>query len=458
MLNPSASFMKQYFDGAFGPAFDSKADSNGVYEFRGFINNLGYTALSQCNKPGYYGCAGGYITNISDLPSSYDGGAFLLEVETPAFGDVTYPYIVQKLYRTTFKTYVRVIQTNGTLLRDWFVLSDGYSPLYGKKVAIIGDSISTNGDYDPSTNPLGNVPEIVVEQADVTAGVTLSAYLTYYDLHTKSGSSWVEAPLTIGGVTYTAANEGDLISFVPTADDIGKMVGKPLSYNPASTIVWWEVMKDYFGFDPIPVCWSGASISSHEGNSAKYKTSYAWHDAQISKCGVRTPGTMNRTAPDVVIIYRGTNDMTHSPYARLTAEYFDNYNWQYPDNDIVDTNKYGYKEALCLTIKKLRNTYPNAKIILCTLNVFKRVNYSHFPTNNGINSLPQYNDAIREVADFMGCGVIDFDKDGITFENCYSEGYITDSATTPTHPSNKGHEAMGRKAIVDVNAQYSRLT
>lgn len=165
---------------------------------------------------------------------------------------------------------------------------------------------------------------------------------------------------------------------------------------------------------------------------------------------------MTRTAPDVVIIYRGTNDFSHSPYAKLTSGYFDNFNWQYPSDDTV-TDGYGYKEGLCLTIKKLRAAYPSAKIFLCTLNVFKRVNYSHFPTNNGINSLPQFNAAIREVADFMGCGVINFDKDGITFENCYSEGYITDSATTPTHPSDKGHKVMGNKAIADMRSQYGAM-
>ena len=146
----------------------------------------------------------------------------------------------------------------------------------------------------------------------------------------------------------------------------------------------------------------------------------------------------------------------HFPYTLLTEDYFNNANWQYPENDVV-TGGYGYKEGLCLTIKKLRNTYPNAKIFLCTLNVFKRINYNHFPTNNGINTLPQYNNAIREVADFMGCGIIEFDKDGITFENCYSEGYITDSSIIPTHPNDKGHRVMGLKAIADLQSQYSDM-
>jgi lysophospholipase L1-like esterase len=225
-------------------------------------------------------------------------------------------------------------------------------------------------------------------------------------------------------------------------------------------------MKDEFGFDAIPVCWSGSSITSHEQNEPMRMCSYAWHESQIRKCGIRTPGTtgfdsqtgkINRTEPDLIIIYRGTNDMSHTPYSLLTEGYFDDYNWQYPETDAV-TGGYGFKEAYCKTIGELRDAYPNAKIFLCTLNVFKRINYSHFPTNNGINSLPQYNNAIREIADFMGCGVIEFDKDGITFENCYSQGYITDSEYIPTHPTNKGHKVMGKKAVADIMAQYSSMT
>ena len=142
--------------------------------------------------------------------------------------------------------------------------------------------------------------------------------------------------------------------------------------------------------------------------------------------------------------------MTHYPYTVLTENYGNNVNFEYPTTDLLSNGKYGYKEGLVLLIKKLRETYKKSQIILCTMNVFKRVNCSKFPTNNGINTLPQYNNAIRDIANLMGCGVIEFDKDGITFENCYENGYITDSEKVPTHPSDKGHKIMGMKAILDL--------
>ena len=54
----------------------------------------------------------------------------------------------------------------------------------------------------------------------------------------------------------------------------------------------------------------------------------------------------------------------------------------------------------------------------------------------------------------MGCDVIEFDKDGITFENCYPT-YISDSATIPTHPNATGHEKMAKCAIATINEIYN---
>lgn len=316
--------------------------------------------------------------------------------------------------------------------------------LEGKTVAILGDSISTNGNSIATTDH--NAREIIIQEEDV--GVELSAYLTYDDVNSSN--------LSLGGHTYTSSEIGTEVTFTPLAEDVGKTIGRGANYNDAEVTTWWEVMQDALGNDTIPVCWSGSSITDHEKDTLTRATSWAFHPAQIRKCGRRIPGTMDRIAPDIIIIYRGTNDFSHSPYALLTEDYFDSYNWQYPTTDEVDGG-YGFLEGIALTVQRLREAYPNAQIYLCTLNVFKRINYDHFPTNNGINSLPQYNAAIRKAADFFGCGLIDFEKDGITFENCYSSGYITDSADHPTHPTDKGHKTMGLKAIADIRAQYNDL-
>lgn len=319
--------------------------------------------------------------------------------------------------------------------------TNSYNWLAGKNVAILGDSISTNGN----SGDWANTPEITVQAADI--GVQLSAYLTYYD---------VQAGLSLGGHTFTSDEIGTEVTFTPVSADIGKKIGLPDNYNPNARITWWERAAQYFGFNPINVSWSGASMSAHEGNAAEYKTSYAWHDAQIRKCGIRIAGTMNRVAPDVIIIYRGVNDFSHTPYVHIDENYFDSVNWQYPENDMTGSN-YEFGKSLALTIKKLRAAYPNAQIVLCTMNEFKRVNYTHYPVNNGLYTLPVFNDYIRKAADFFGCITLDIDKDGITYENLYTGGFVTDSATTPTHPNDVGQYVIGTKAIADLKAKYNTM-
>lgn len=303
------------------------------------------------------------------------------------------------------------------------------SSLVGKKIAILGDSISTHGNSGDNPNEV----EITIKEEDV--GITLSAYLTYYD---------VQANLKINNHIFTSDEIGTEVTFSPIYEDIGKKIGLPNNYNENTLKVWWQYIKDEFETTMLPVCWSGASITDHEKTN-KYLTSWAFHPAQIRKCGIRNGGAMKRTSPDVIIIYRGVNDFSHSPYAQIENDYFENINWKYPITD-VEENVYYFLRGLAMTINELRIAYPLAEIVLCTLNVFKRINYANFPTNNGYSTLPQYNEAIRKAAKFFGCKLIDFEKDGITFENCYPT-YISDSKTTPTHPNATGHKKMGEFAV-----------
>lgn len=302
-------------------------------------------------------------------------------------------------------------------------------------VSILGDSISTQ--YGKNAVELEIAPEDV--------GIPLSAYATFYDVGT-----------VIGGYEICEADIGREITVTPTEEDLGKQIGVPLNYNTTVSKVWWQYLEEAFGWEINPVCWSGSSISSHEAHLEKYYAAHGWHDAQIRKLGKRIPGSMERKAPDLVILYRGCNDMTHAPYAALTKEYFDDPDWNYPKTDRKKSEDpmyeetAGYLEAMALTIGKIRSTYPDARIVICTQNNFRRVKCDAFPTRNGLYTLPQFNKAIRECADFFGCPLIAFDKDGITWENCYTEGYITDSAAIPTHPNDKGHRAMAEQAMWDL--------
>ena len=351
---------------------------------------------------------------------------------TPNTENLLTDIIITAPYNAVF-LYVNVLKDDATFyllkgLPSLDVYQSAYPNYIGKKISILGDSISTAFD--------NNAVQFTVLASDIENNRTLQAYPTIYDVDK-----------VIGGVTITSSMIGVLTSFTPVYGDEGKTVGQPLNYNSLTQdFIWWNIMAKAIGADILQnVSWSGASISSHESSIERFKTSWAWHDAQIAKLATRDIDG-NTIAPDVVIIYRGTNDMTHSPYDKLTD--FGASATEIPSTDVVDDG-YGFKEAYAMTIQKIRSTYPMAEIICCTLNVFKRIAYNHWPTRNGTNTLPEYNNAIREVANQMGCRIIEFDKDGITFENCYPT-YISDSSTTPTHPNANGHAKMAEKAIRDI--------
>ena len=172
--------------------------------------------------------------------------------------------------------------------------------------------------------------------------------------------------------------------------------------------------------------------------------SEAWNDYTIGCCKKRDENGIFIT-PDIIIICRGTNDFSHSPISRI-----DNVSLTegIPETDFVN-GVYNFKIGYYKTIQKCREAYPGVLIVCCTLNVFKRVIYDSYPTRNAYYTLPEMNQIIREIASEMGCGLIDFERDGITFENCYPT-YISDSATKPTHPNSKGHRVMAQRAYIDL--------
>lgn len=403
----------------------------GVFEGKLFAaNNIGYGTTNVIGEV----TGGVWTTGKITIPELYDNKYFglLLRDKTHTTSDIS----------SLVSTVTNYVSVNKIIYLDNVVsdLSDEIADLKksifeGKTVAIIGDSISTCGQNY-------NATEIKVASEDVN--VELSAYLTYFDV--------IISHLELGGHEFTDSEIGTEVTFTPSNSDIGKKIGLPNNYNDASLKTWWKWVEESLKCTVIPVCWSGASLTSHEGNLVQYKTSYAWHEAQLRKCGVRTVGSMDRTAPDYIIIARGGNDFHHSPYARLTSNYFDDYDWEYPSTDEVSSGVYGLLEGYAKTIKEIRTIYPTTQIILCTMPIIRPsdIDTDNFPPNNGVNSWTQYNEATRKAAEFFGCYLIEFDKDGITYENMYSSGYVTDNASYPVHPNAKGHEVMGRRAINDL--------
>lgn len=309
----------------------------------------------------------------------------------------------------------------------------------GKVIAVIGDSISTGSGLNPFW---------IVRSSDV--GNQIESWVTYYDVFTANGSATNKS---IGGTLLTSSMIGTKQTFTPILEDVGKAIGSPVTYYGDSNGWAYQLCKK-IGATLINASWSGSSMNSGQVTTVngvnQDSCSYGWHDCTIGRCSKRD-GEGNVINPDVIIIYKGTNDFSHSPYAYLDGYDINN---GYPETDVYDVDKYGFERAYYLTIAKLRDAYPNAYIFCSTLNVFKRGLRDRFPVRSSATgrnySLPDMNDVIRKIADKMGCGIINFDKSGITFENCYPT-YINDSADMPTHPNSTGQMVLANRAFVDLN-------
>lgn len=315
-------------------------------------------------------------------------------------------------------------------------------PLYGKRIAVLGDSISTVANC--------NTPFWHILPIDV--GHEIHSYVTWFDIYKDLDRSIGITGKTIGGVLLDESMVGRYMSFIPLSEDVGKTVGDVRNYNAPETYVWHQRMCDYSGAALLAnASWSGSTIvDARDARGIPFTNTHAWSDYTIGRCHIRDEEG-KYIDPDVIIIERGTNDFTffnYNPYPKLSINdvRIDNgINWE---DDKVD-GVANYLAGYYLTIKKLRAAYPMAQIVCCTVNCVRRSNATEFPTRNPAFTLPELNDAIRKVATTMGCDVINFDRTGITVENCYPT-YIDDSLEMATHPNNNGHELMARRALADI--------
>lgn len=112
------------------------------------------TELRDCVLAGYYRGGASDAANLTDLPTGYPGNAFLLHVITPSY--VSRDFVEQDLLSVTGTRWRRVLQRddNGVyqIYYNWKL--DGGSaadtPFMGKKVSVMGDSISALAGDIPS--------------------------------------------------------------------------------------------------------------------------------------------------------------------------------------------------------------------------------------------------------------------------------------------------------------------
>lgn len=182
---------------------------------RGLLSDLGITTLLDCTKYGFYRSGTAYTANISDLPINYNGMAFQLYCDTPAYASNA--FCKQTLQAIDGSSWFRVINntTSGwAVYQDWIKLpgpSDiPVNPLQGKKLSLLGDSISALA----GTIPEGNA----AYYSGSNHGITSASQMWWSVLCSETGM----IPCVINGWSgsginwQTDANHADI---VPMSDD-----------------------------------------------------------------------------------------------------------------------------------------------------------------------------------------------------------------------------------------------
>ena len=168
-------------------------------------------------------------------------------------------------------------------------------------------------------------------------------------------------------------------------------------WNPEDA--WWGKVIAFFGGELlVNDAWSGSRVSRMLGAKDRFP----------SGCSDRRIGNLHQggVMPDVIMVYMGINDWGNG--VPVTQE-----------GDVGgDNGDTCFSMAYSLMLRQLREKYPKAEILCCTLcETCISTNPSfRFPEAHGGISLREYNKQIVNVARAWGCRVLDLNAQGIPLD------------------------------------------
>ncbi len=183
---------------------------------------------------------------------------------------------------------------------------------------------------------------------------------------------------------------------------------------------WWKIVLDELG---LTLCANGSSSGSASfGYSQEADPMYGCSDHRISQLA-----GADGEAPDIIIVYMGTNDVL------MSAAIGDNDGLQAVGEGLVGSLSDGYT----MILDKIKRQYPQAKVYCCTLlpmGDWGTTEAQPFvPFVNGQNVTSEaYSERIRLIAGNRGLPVIDLEKCGITIDN------MAEMTADGVHPTAEG--------------------
>lgn len=183
---------------------------------------------------------------------------------------------------------------------------------------------------------------------------------------------------------------------------------------------WWKIVLDELG---LTLCANGSSSGSASfGYSQEADPMYGCSDHRISQLA-----GAGGEAPDIIIVYMGTNDVL------MSAAIGDNDGLQAVGEGLVGSLSDGYT----MILDKIKRQYPQAQVYCCTLlpmGDWGTTEAQPFvPFVNGQNVTSEaYSERIRLIAGNRGLPVIDLEKCGITIDN------MAEMTADGVHPTAEG--------------------
>ena len=183
---------------------------------------------------------------------------------------------------------------------------------------------------------------------------------------------------------------------------------------------WWKIVLDELG---LTLCANGSSSGSASfGYSQEADPMYGCSDHRISQLA-----GADGEAPDIIIVYMGTNDVL------MSAAIGDNDGLQAVGEGLVGSLSDGYT----MILDKIKRQYPQAQVYCCTLLLMGDWGTTEaqpfVPFVNGQNVTSEaYSERIRLIAGNRGLPIIDLEKCGITIDN------MVEMTADGVHPTAEG--------------------
>ena len=269
-----------------------------------------------------------------------------------------------------------------------------------------GCSLSPDGGETQSAPETGSAEQSVSENSGGSSSSQSSQNQTPRDLSGLKLSILGDSISTFDGYIPTDYN-----IFYPGSGDI----------STVEKTWWWQVMNA-----------TGMELNANASSSNTPITGDSL-DTTGSAPGCSTKRMIDLTpgddgpAPDILIVFMGTNDFLRSVELGTFTE-------PSPQDEGVVNN---FCDAYELMIQKLNALYPNAEIYFCTLLETNAGDVDEYPqsypaTNKNGNTIGDFNAEIATIASAYSYPVIDVHNCGITYETL--DQYTSDGV----HPNTEG--------------------